>query len=534
MALAALAVLACAPCHSSIVESYSRTGMGRAFYRLTGASRIEDFTRNNTLVHVPSKSRFTMTERGGRFFIRREHPNGTLEKEIHYVLGSGNHARGYVHRTPQGRLYTMPVSWYTDGSGRWQMAPGYDRPEHFDFRRKISYECFFCHNAYPKVPANAERDPADPVFLDPLPEGIDCTRCHGDAAPHLRQPRPGNILNPKRLPAARQLEICLQCHLEPTSHALPYVLRRYDRPFFSYRPGEPLQDYMLFFDHPPGTPYADKFEVVSAAYRFRKSACFKMSNGRMTCTTCHDPHARGVKNACQSCHAKAHNPDKDCALCHMAKRHPEDAPLTLMTDHYIQRIPIRADPPELPEYKGPVVPYYPESADPFYLAVAQVKEGVHLKDGILRLRKLSASFPAPDFSLELAEAYRKSGAPREAIPFYEQALKSMPSLLAAWRGLALAKYPAPEPAIEGLKHAPGDAFLLALLGMARASEADLEAAIRADPDMAESYVNLGALLGRKGDSKRAIELFRQALAIDPRNRAAEANLKLAGEKVKAK
>jgi tetratricopeptide (TPR) repeat protein len=63
--------------------------------------------------------------------------------------------------------------------------------------------------------------------------------------------------------------------------------------------------------------------------------------------------------------------------------------------------------------------------------------------------------------------------------------------------------------------------------MARASEADLRAAIQADPEMAEAYVNLGALLGSKGNTLTAIELFRQALLIDPRNRAAEANLKLA-------
>jgi tetratricopeptide (TPR) repeat protein len=213
----------------------------------------------------------------------------------------------------------------------------------------------------------------------------------------------------------------------------------------------------------------------------------------------------------------------------MVKRHPEDARLTLMTDHYIQRNPARQDPPELPEYKGPVVPYYPDSgsADPFYLAVAQVKESVNLKEGITALRKLAPSFPRPEFALELADAYRNSGQPREAIPFYEQALKGMPGLIAAWRGLALARYPAPEPAIEGLEHAPGDAFLLALLGMARASEADLRAAIQADPEMAEAYVNLGALLGSKGNTLTAIELFRQALLIDPRNRAAEANLKLA-------
>ena len=32
------------------------------------------------------------------------------------------------------------------------MSPGYDRPDHQDVRRKISFDCMFCHNGYPKLP----------------------------------------------------------------------------------------------------------------------------------------------------------------------------------------------------------------------------------------------------------------------------------------------------------------------------------------------------------------------------------------------
>src|SRR5262249_27712377 len=180
-----------------------------------------------------------MEERGGRFYMRRRTGSYIMEKEIHYALGSGNHARSYVHLTPQGRLVALPVSWYTaqNGGGYWQMAPRFDRPDHPRFRRRIGYDCFFCHNSYPKLPAAA--DPVDPIYAGPLPEGIDCARCHGPADDHLRKPGPGNILNPRRLPAERQLEVCLQCHLETTSQPLPFFMRRFGRGFFSYDPREP-------------------------------------------------------------------------------------------------------------------------------------------------------------------------------------------------------------------------------------------------------------------------------------------------------
>ena len=43
-----------------------------------------------------------------------------LEAAADYVIGSGNHARTFVHRAADGRLMQMPLSWYAErgGSGR--------------------------------------------------------------------------------------------------------------------------------------------------------------------------------------------------------------------------------------------------------------------------------------------------------------------------------------------------------------------------------------------------------------------------------
>src|SRR5438270_677543 len=148
---------ACAACHRGISASYRQTGMGRSFYRLQPETVVEDFKQNNTYYHQPSGRHYTMYERGGRYYQRRHQigPAGRelniVEKEIHFVLGSGNHARTYLHQTPGGQLVELPVGWYSERGGFWAMNPGYDRPDHMDFRRKIDRECFFCHNAYPRV-----------------------------------------------------------------------------------------------------------------------------------------------------------------------------------------------------------------------------------------------------------------------------------------------------------------------------------------------------------------------------------------------
>lgn len=510
----------CAACHRGTVESWAKTGMARSFYKVgkePAGARVGEFE---------------MVERSGRFFQRR----GDFEKEIHFVLGSGRNARSYVSRTDQGWLLAMPLSWYSRNGGFWEMAPGFERPDHPHFRRRINYECMFCHNAYPKIPADA--DATDPKYLDPLPEGIDCARCHGDASRHISKPGVGTIFNPGKALPARQLEVCLQCHLEPTSNPLPYIVRRPGRSIFSYRPEEPLADYALYFDHAPGRGFDDKFEFVSAPYRLRKSACFQKSAGKMTCTTCHNAHGSSVsyREKCLICHVAAHRREADCVSCHMPRRQPEDARHTRVTDHLIQKIPDRGPGPPAKPYRGEVRVYWPERVHPnpeneLLMAVAQVRDGSNLREGVSELEALIRKY-RPDrgeFYYELGEALVKSGQPKRALAYLDESVRRTPSLTAAWRRLALLRFPALPPMARA-----DDAFLHTVQGEVhrkngRVAEAigSFQAAIAADPDLPEAYVNLGAVLAGRGDRSAAIKMFQQALRIDPGNREAAANLRLA-------
>lgn len=88
----------------------------------------------------------------------------------------------------------LPAGWYSENGGYWAMNPGYDRPDHMDFRRRVDDECLFCHTAYPLRAGGVQ-------------EAIDCQRCHGPGGEHVRSPKPGSIINPARLDAARQLEV---------------------------------------------------------------------------------------------------------------------------------------------------------------------------------------------------------------------------------------------------------------------------------------------------------------------------------------
>jgi predicted CXXCH cytochrome family protein len=562
---------ACASCHRELYNSYRRTGMGKSFYQPSAENTVEDYSRRNTYYHAPSDEHYTMIRRGNRYFQRRHQigPDGgetnILETEIHYVLGSGNHSRTYLHKTPGGQLEQTPIAWYAEKRGYWAMNPGYDRPDHMDFRRKIDRECFFCHNAYPETDATSAAGDRDLFLRGAIPDGIDCQRCHGPGRSHVQTATAGrsvdairkSIANPARLSPQRQIELCFQCHLESTSCSLPYSLRRFGRSLFSYRPGEPLENYALYFDHAPGTGYDDKFEIANAAFRLLKSSCFLKSNGALTCTTCHNPHqaAQGEQaasryvRACLSCHATAHHTAENCLTCHMPQRRTDDVVHVVMTDHYIQRrqpsrdllAPIQeTHDTAQTAYHGEVVLLYPPrlpatAQSELYLATAQVVDGANLAAGIPRLRKAIETHrpPQAEFYFELANAYWKTGENQLAIPYYAEALRRNPRLPVARRNYASALINMGHlaQAVKVLKPAPEDAATLNALGSAYLNLGKLDQAVTTlrralsiDSGLPEVYVNLGTAFSRGGKNDEALDALRSAIRLSPGLAAAHSNL----------
>jgi tetratricopeptide (TPR) repeat protein len=547
----------CAECHQKIWQSYQKTGMARSFYRAQEVA-------GPTFYHAPSDIYYANIEHDSRAFQKQYQigfdgrETNARETAIDYVLGSGNHARSFLHRNPNGTLIQLPLGWYAEKGGVWAMNPGYDRPDHQALGRKITYDCMFCHNAYPQIPT--VRDPrAAPIFSS-IPEGIDCQRCHGDGQKHRTLARSGAklaeiraaIVNPSRLAADRQLEVCMQCHLETTSSPLPASIVRYERQPFSFQPGEPLADFMLHFDHKDRD---DKFEITGSAYRLQKSQCFQKSNGALKCTTCHDPHDATPKNytqICKQCHAgleriAAHPTSADCVGCHMPKRRTDDVVHAVMTDHWIQRRKpsgdlIAAKPEtETPPYRGEVVLYYPRTLpkpeDELYLSIAQVVQSSNLTSGIPRLESALARFrpAAAEYYLQLGDAWSNAGKFDRALPVYEEAAKRDPApalLRLAICQNALRQYPrAVETLNRALKLAPQNATAwiqlgLAQLGQGKTTEAlqAFEQAQHADPDLPEPYNLRGAILFETGDRPRAESALRDALRIQPNFAPAHNNL----------
>lgn len=297
------------------------------------------------------------------------------------------------------------------------------------------------------------------------------------------------------------------------------MIQRFDRAPFSYRPGEPLAAYTLYFDHAANTGFDDKFEIAHAAYRLRQSSCFRAS--QMTCTTCHNPHraprgkeaASHYESVCRQCHQSPHEKTPatlaqgTCTDCHMPKRRTDDAVHVVMTDHLIQRqnprrnlTAAKSESGGSKRYQGEVVLYYPRAdsmtpSDELYLAAAQVQYKSNLAAGIERLRiAIEKHNPKePIFAYELARAYGNAGNRGEAIRWHEKTLLSNPEFHASGKELG--------------------AVLLADGQFAR-SAGILEKHAGNDPS---ALVNLANAYLRQGFSDRARETAQRALTLDPDN-----------------
>src|SRR5882724_531178 len=95
----------CAQCHSEIVQAYRKTGMGRSFSKAQPVSGSFEHKASQRFYDIGGgvMSRYQIGFDGNK--------TNRMEHSIDYVVGSGNHARTFLHRNADGTLSELPVSW---------------------------------------------------------------------------------------------------------------------------------------------------------------------------------------------------------------------------------------------------------------------------------------------------------------------------------------------------------------------------------------------------------------------------------------
>ncbi len=449
----------CVFCHPAEVEGFARSAMAHALRR-AGQEPDGTVSAHGTkiTIHSSPTGYWQTWENGG----------DKTDYRVDYVIGSGEHASGYLVNIGR-HLFQSPVAYYKSRQS-YDPAPGYENTPDPDFTRPVSEECVLCHSGtalYVPGTLNEYRSPAFPA------EGITCERCHGPVERHLHDPRAGSIVNPAKLKPAARDSICEQCHL--------FGVARVPNPgkkLSDYIPGQPLEDtFTIYRNVMPEGSSTGAFKVISHVEQLALSACSRKSDGRLWCATCHNPHEKMSQSVdyyrtrCLSCHTASlpasHPPrDSDCIGCHMPRRDAKDGGHTAFTDHRIQRHP--EPQPDLPPDAG----------------IAAWRE------------------PSPDLqSRNLGIAYIDVGMQRHSAPFIIQGYRTLTEVqrqfandpdFFKWIGEAL---------LVGKQS--GDAKLA------------FERALQLDPNSALTEASAASPYILEGDTDRAIAHLERAVTFDP-------------------
>ncbi len=333
---------ACAGCHAEIARHWAKSAMGRSITPVAAhpAAVVDDprLDRHYAVRQLPDgvyQEQWQM--RDGKEIFRTRH-------KLEFAIGSG--ANGISFAVRRGaHLAQAPLSFYTRTKS-WALSPGYEQSEE-GFGRLLLPGCLQCHSGRANPLPDQPGAYAATAFAE---AAIGCENCHGPGAAHLRAPRRTTIVNPKRLPAALADDICRNCHQGGDAKVL-LPARRLD----SFVPGRPLADSAIVVKLPQDAG-ADLLEHHAA---MESSRCWQASGGKMSCQSCHNPHAETTdyRARCQTCHAAAAKPctapnraaaGDRCETCHMPKRDIGKIAHSALTNHRIPRV-AAADVPPAPQ-----------------------------------------------------------------------------------------------------------------------------------------------------------------------------------------
>ncbi|HTI92077.1 MAG TPA: cytochrome c3 family protein [Puia sp.] len=292
----------CADCHRNISDSYSHSNHFKTSAQ-AGHDHLKKLVTSSSGPFYFTDSSYIQIEEKQTAVFQSYFIDGkkNTSEEFDVALGSAEKAQTFAW-WKGSQLFQLPLTWLAS-SNTWINSPGFSA-RHARYNRAITSRCFECHASYVnrELVQSGAMSVTENLDRNSIVYGIDCERCHGPAASHVKFQRENltvktsQFITPIRsMTRQQQLDVCATCHSGNDQSAL--------RSLFDFVPGDTLSHFLFpefaSENHEPDV-HGKQVQLLKA------SLCFQRSD--MTCTSCHNIH-ESEKNKltafitkCMDCH----------------------------------------------------------------------------------------------------------------------------------------------------------------------------------------------------------------------------------------
>jgi len=303
----------CAECHPTEFRRQSASAHAQALSPASRHNLLQQFASGPELRRDPGY-RFRFSLHAGELSVTVFDAGNYLEIPVQWAFGAGHQAVTFVSRIERNWYLEHAFTYYS-ALHRMGPTPGHEERQPNTLVEAAGFvyktrdpltgivRCFACHATGPVDAGREAIQPAEP--------GVHCEACHGPGSLHARAGDRKRIDNPGRMTAVQRNVFCGGCHRPPEAPD-----------------GQIDWNFAWNVRHQPSY--------------LRQSACFRKSNGALSCLTCHDPHdsaehETGYYNRiCTGCHREAHRATAghgNCVDCHMPMVSPQ--PPLRFANHWI-------------------------------------------------------------------------------------------------------------------------------------------------------------------------------------------------------
>jgi len=496
----------CSQCHADIYRRFSQTSMGRSMSPITPAvleKTPSSYTNEklNRRFEVYSKEANLYQSESGSGSDGKE--SFKTDSQIEWIIGAGVNGFGAVLKK-DNFLFQAPLSFYAKPKS-WGPSPGYEFTD-LGFNRPITPGCIFCHSGRPNPVAGSVGQFESTPFSE---LAIGCEKCHGPGAAHVQAIHDlsapagkkstqlaafdSKIVNPARLAPYLADNICMACHQTGDVRVL-----KPGKTYQDVRPGHLLDETLSILIVPPTREAPPSADHVEHYYSMTLSKCYRASQGKLSCITCHDPHVEPASaeapayfaGKCLNCHTNQscklpiatrmqQQPANNCIGCHMPKRDIQVISHSSATNH---RIVARPDEP------------FPDVT--FNQTTASLPDLIHLNPAHAP-NAGQAEAPLPLLTLLQAYGELAANSPEYVAPY----LKVLGQLE---------------------KTQPDDPLVQSSLGRKDLKNGDYQGAVShlrraldSRPPVATTYADLADALTHLGQTEEALPLIEKAIELNP-------------------